>query len=650
MRQGIRVAPIVPFIGPIALLMVRPDAPFWPLMLATGLVLGRVLEPELIRLRGWIRRLQNLVLLLVLLALVVFAPAPVLDWFARFATLLGLSLAVSPHEPNRGFKLFVVTFLLVLLAGAQTEEIRFAFPFLAFVLLIPRALAEVDLEGAPAAPPSFMGTGFGLAALAGVLFFLIPRGSGTMMGRGMLAPSLPAAMGERLHLDSITDIKQSPRVAMRVKVDRPVGPDTKWRGVAFDRYDGRSWDITTPRTEAIKAGNDLQLSLRDPRSDDRLIRQEFVIEPGLSSNLFSIPLATRIDLPKHERLRGLARAGFNLIYLRGHDLSLGFLPRGSIAYEIVSDPAMVDEQAWTPDDRRRYLQLPPQPPEVAALARQVTAGAGSDRQRLDRLQRFFHEEFAYSLQVVRDPDRNPLEDFLFNQRRGHCEFFASAMVVMARSLDIPARLVDGFTRGEYSELSDSYLVRRSDAHAWVEAWIEGEGWVSADPTPPAPPEGSISAFFSRVRSGVVELWTRYVTDYGVIDQRLFLGVLLAWVSGLAKWIGWIVGLGLIAWLLWLLRLRAPARQRGSVSEMGRIVLRAAGGLEKLGVRLRPGETLGQLAERAGSIADLPSLRRLVDLHQVCVYGDRGPDAASLGEARRLAAALRGEIRAARRTA
>jgi len=77
---------------------------------------------------------------------------------------------------------------------------------------------------------------------------------------------------------------------------------------------------------------------------------------------------------------------------------------------------------------------------------------------------------------------DPLAYFLFTRKQGHCEYFASAMTVMLRTAGIPARLATGFQSGVYNPITDFWLVRASDAHAWVEAWIPGRGWTTFDPT------------------------------------------------------------------------------------------------------------------------------------------------------------------------
>src|SRR5262249_33648067 len=103
------------------------------------------------------------------------------------------------------------------------------------------------------------------------------------------------------------------------------------------------------------------------------------------------------------------------------------------------------------------------------------------------VERFLKTNYGYSLQLKGAPhSADPLAMFLFDVREGHCEYFASAMVIMLRELEIPARLVNGFRAGEYNRFGDAFIVRQYDAHSWVEAYFPPYGWIEFDPTPPDP--------------------------------------------------------------------------------------------------------------------------------------------------------------------
>ena len=101
--------------------------------------------------------------------------------------------------------------------------------------------------------------------------------------------------------------------------------------------------------------------------------------------------------------------------------------------------------------------------------------------------------FGYTLELPRDSPQDPIADFLFVRKRGHCEYFASSMAIMLRTLGIPSRVVNGFRTTEFNDLTGNYVIRASSAHSWVEAYFPNYGWISFDPTPgarwAAPPAG-----------------------------------------------------------------------------------------------------------------------------------------------------------------
>ena len=115
---------------------------------------------------------------------------------------------------------------------------------------------------------------------------------------------------------------------------------------------------------------------------------------------------------------------------------------------------------------------------------------------------------------------DPLAYFLFTRRKGHCEYFASAMAVMLRSLEIPARMATGFQSGVYNPVSDLWLVRASDAHSWVEAWIPGRGWTTFDPTPPDPnpPGFALLTRLTLYLDAAETFWQQWVVDYDLSRQ------------------------------------------------------------------------------------------------------------------------------------
>jgi transglutaminase-like putative cysteine protease len=135
--------------------------------------------------------------------------------------------------------------------------------------------------------------------------------------------------------------------------------------------------------------------------------------------------------------------------------------------------------------REVYLQLPKLDSRIVELARQVTLRAPTAYDKAAAIELFLRTRFGYTLQLPPVSPADPLANFLFERRAGHCEYFASAMTVMLRTLGIPARYINGFLPGEYNEVGEDFIVRASDAHSWVEVYFPEYGWIPFDPTPPA---------------------------------------------------------------------------------------------------------------------------------------------------------------------
>ena len=167
----------------------------------------------------------------------------------------------------------------------------------------------------------------------------------------------------------------------------------------------------------------------------------------------------------------------------------------------------------------RFTQLPPIPPRIAALAREVTAGSADRYEAAQRLTAWLSRELTYTRVLERVTALDPLEEFLFVRRSGNCEYFAAALAVMLRSLDIPARVVNGFQRGEWNPYGEYFIVRLRDAHSWVEVFVEGAGWVTLDPSPRGAvetPRGGLAAglWLDALRLS----WYRYVINWSLHDQ------------------------------------------------------------------------------------------------------------------------------------
>jgi hypothetical protein len=257
------------------------------------------------------------------------------------------------------------------------------------------------------------------------------------------------------------------------------------------------------------------------------------------------------------RLVRTSEASFRVLPVTGDDLH----------YEVSAFAGTPLPEPLPASERGRYLRLPPVDTRTWNLAREWS-GQGSSMEKALRIQGHLRREFEYTLETPKAPVRDPLSHFLFVSKRGYCEYFASAMAVMLRTVGVPSRVATGFQSGYFNDVSGLYVIRASDAHAWVEAWIEGRGWVTFDPTPAAsartPGLGErINMYFDAADS----LWRQWVVAYDLGHQAMLAGKLAnglhqwsrpgadggSWEASMLpavkRWGAWLVALALVATML-----------------------------------------------------------------------------------------------------
>jgi hypothetical protein len=172
--------------------------------------------------------------------------------------------------------------------------------------------------------------------------------------------------------------------------------------------------------------------------------------------------------------------------------------------------------------REAHLRLPALDPRIADLARSW-APDGSPETRAREIERHLRNDFGYTVELPSSEPRDPMAYFLFERKKGHCEYFGSAMAIMLRTLDIPSRVVTGFQSGIFNPISGWHLIRASDAHSWVEAWLPGRGWTTFDPTPPDPNPPSLSLLgrLGLYIDAAETFWQDWVLNYN-LEQQLTL--------------------------------------------------------------------------------------------------------------------------------
>ena len=384
--------------------------------------------------------------------------------------------------------------------------------------------------------------------LALAAFWLFPRIASPMWGvpdRAVARPGLSDTMSPGEWIDFMGDDAPALRVKFHGTV--PEAYQMYWRGPVLTDFDGRTWT----RSPWVRGMPPAEVSRGTPV-------WEYDIEAEPTDRRHVVALELPLSAPDGLRL--------------GHDYSMvSPRPLGQVQrWRMRSAPAETFEAELRPMLRQAALRLPEGfNPRTHALARQWRTEAGrDDLQIVKRSLQWVTDEFSYTLATPL-PGRHSVDEFLFDEQAGFCEHFSSAFVVLMRAAGIPARVVTGYAGGYRNRFGDYWVVRRMDAHAWAEVWLEGRGWVRVDPTAAVAPERIFDTLEDRPQMGLDLLgniavaselgdwlrrgWNNAFLGFDAARQRRLLapiGVQDLGVSQLVILFSALAGLAL-AWMLWL---------------------------------------------------------------------------------------------------
>jgi protein-glutamine gamma-glutamyltransferase len=408
--------------------------------------------------------------------------------------------------------LAILAFLMVLASAVLTVDSIFLLSFAVFMMMAVGTfvLMEMRRSGHAASiqarhsndPWEHRHLAFSLARVVPALmlmilicgtamFFLMPRMSAGYMGGYSFGTNLSSGFSDRVQLGQIGEIQQSNAVVMHIQIDgdRVGGSDLHWRGVALADFDGRIW--SNPKDQFLlqrQPDNSFLVPRNNPAlrsyatanlEREHLIHYRVLMEPIGTNVFFLAPWARSVS------------GDYRLVAGDSSGAVYDFDSQHAITrYEADSNiaaPAPAELRAAGRDYPERiaatYLRLPAVDPRVARLAAQVTNSANNDFDKATAIENNLMTHFGYTLELPRAPVKDPIANFLFERKQGHCEYFASAMAIMLRTLGIPSRVVNGFRSDEFNDLTGNYVIRAKNAHSWVEAYFPGYGWQTFDPTP-----------------------------------------------------------------------------------------------------------------------------------------------------------------------
>ncbi|HEV2304541.1 MAG TPA: DUF3488 and transglutaminase-like domain-containing protein [Candidatus Acidoferrales bacterium] len=436
-----------------------------------------------------------------------------------FATMLASAILTV----NTTFLIALAVFLLLAVSSFVGLEIRRSSEGAVFPTFEPGSAAARRLHRALGLTSVLVAAS--ALVIGGLIFFLIPRFTAGYMGAFNLQPTLMTGFTDNVELGEIGVIKQSSEVVMRIRVqgdDAARAQEIHWRGMILTNFDGKRW--FTPAADSVVVTPDgsgaYQLGVAPlPADSFYLLRYTVLMEPVATDAIFVAARPTTI-WGRFGADSGGERARSYLIFNRTGTLLNPFHNTAAVHYDAVSQIPTVPPQklrdataVYPPDISSTYLQLPRLDPRIKQLAERITADAPTPYDKASNIALYLRTRLGYTLDLSDMNHRDPLAYFLFVKRAGNCEYFASAMVVMLRTLGIPARYATGFLAGEYNDLAHDYIVRGSDAHSWVEAYFPGYGWITFDPTPPGD-EKHTGAF---ARLGMYWDWFQFSWNEWIIN-------------------------------------------------------------------------------------------------------------------------------------
>ena len=546
-------------LGILAVVSTATLGPWTTVALLAGLVAALAI-PESWQTRALFRHAatSGMLLLLVVSAARLVAGQPPIDVMVEFAALLQIVRLATRRGAAHDQQIIVLALLHFVAGTVLGGGLAYGLCFLGFLIVAPGALVlshlrrEVegnyrqgarDRTGLPVDVPRILrsrrvvGRGF-LAStclisvpiflFTALLFVLFPRVGLSLLLLNHNHGDRMIGFTDHVKLNEVGTLRTNSAMALRFEVaDTPEPAPARMllrlRGTAFDTYDGLAWARTSSERQPASRRGDLYPLFREPRKTDRRI--SFDVEPIDPPVVFLPSRAVAV------RLKPQSQSVMNdsISLQKGPEAEVRYAGGDSrgVRYDAyVAPETEIVSEVLSSQDRARYLAVPSLPDRIANLAHSWADPQPTSWLKAHAIEEHLRHDYRYDVASPSGAATQPLDDFLFVSRRGHCEFFSTAMAMMLRDVGIPSRNVTGFVGGTYNRFGRYYAVREGDAHSWVEAYIDDTthpAWLTFDPTPAAgaQPLGETSGAWVYVRDlveAVSQRWNHYVVNYDLRTQ------------------------------------------------------------------------------------------------------------------------------------
>lgn len=664
-----------------------------------GLLVSYVWEPPRIQFAEWTSRWTTLSIVVFVAALVqLLLGAEMLLTGTSFLIYLLVVKCFQRQAPKDYLQLYALTFLMLVAGTVLQAELSYGILFFFYALFATWALSLFHLKrsaeetyglpGTAVESPKvsqilgsrtlvpkryYLGTGalsLVVFIVASIIFLAIPRIGFGFFFKNARSETTMAGFSDGVTLGGHGTIKSDDRVVLRVKVDPSVvdkaAPDFHWRGVAFDRYKNGQWSRSkqAPKTrrsvdyDGRSTTHHLlyqkpirpKSTLRNERK--QALKQELYLEPMGYDVLFgaSMPIAFEFESKFKEK----TRVGQSDEIRHPHAQGLKY-----VVYSDLSPPSeerLRASKGDIPSELAPYLDMPEEITErTIELAKELSADQRNPYDKAKVIEQWLKSDFDYTLEMEEPGDLEPIDFFLFERRRGHCEYFASSLAIMARAIGIPSRSVNGFLGGSWNEFDNYIAVRAGDAHSWVELYFADVGWITFDPTPSSninPLQNRSLGLMDRMKRWSDSMrfaWFRWVIEYDLYRQLRFIKDIQKRFSGKSKdkaknasssskttttsnRRAWAIGLGAFLTLVAIVFTAIRLRRRGdspkaAQSAITKRYLKLSKRLGKKGYPRREGVTP---LEHAKSLAEqrLKGSKQLVEFvghYNAVHYGQRALD-------------------------
>ena len=476
------------------------------------------------------------------------------------------------------------------------------------------------------------------APLMLLLFVLFPRISGPLWNLPSDSFGAKTGLSDSMSPGNINQLSNNRAVAFRVQFKDKIPPPHQryWRGPVFTYFDGRTWSNSNAvNYEQLSSPKSINMSYR---AVGQPINYTVTLEPNNQNWLFALEMLSA--LPSDSDLS----PEYEVISRRPVQQLMRYSIKSYLEYQL--EPQITPNMA-------RYLQLPNNPTaRIKELINKWRTESSNEHEDIIKsaLQHYREAPFYYT----RTPPlliNNPVDEFLFETRRGYCEHYASSFVYLMRASGIPARVVTGYQGGESNPVSDYFIVRQSDAHAWAEVWLKEKGWIRFDPTTMIPPSrvenpqdllriapdiaveatGWAASLWKKMGyslDNINHFWNQWILNYDDTRQRNFLKKFMSWFGfGDIDWRGMVTllfsGMFLVFGLIALKLLRKiPENRDPAVIAYQQFCHK----LEKHGLVREPSEDFTAFSFRASQ--QLPELGmpivKITSLYQRLRYAPHPP--------------------------